>query len=172
METKSDRRSLKMKKIIWPFSNVLRFIFGILFLIAVVLDIIVIKTYLLALIMFISGCLFILRSFQYILLNNEKIMITSQLTFPIWKTQYKEIININQISKIEINKKNSYYSSRGPEPTSRGFDSMKSIHIFIELFLNDSQIKRIYANDLSQNQINIFLEYIVSKNKNVEIKKD
>ena len=49
---------------------------------------------------------------------------------------------------------------------------MKSIHIFIELFLNDSQIKRIYANDLSQNQINIILEYIVSKNKNVEIKKD
>lgn len=161
-----------MKKIIWPFGNILRFIFGMSFLIGVVLDIIVIKTYLLALILFIISCLLMLRSFQYILLNNEKIMITSQLTFSIWKTQYKEIINISQISKIEINEKSSCYSSRGPEPTSRGFDSMKSIHIFIELFLSDLQIKRIYANDLSKNQINIILEYIISKNKNIEIKKD
>lgn len=169
METKSNRRSLKMKKIIWPFSNVLRFIFGILFLIAVVLDIIVIKTYLLALIMFISGCLFILRSMQFIILNDNQIYVTMHIS--VFKIiQYKESIEISNICKIEQNYKGTNYSSRGIK-NYRGFIPRLPFK-FIELFLYDSNVKRIYADDLSQNQINIILEYIVSKNKNVKIKKD
>ena len=169
METKINRGSIKMKKIIWPLGNVLRFIFGILFLIVVVIDIILIKTYLLALVIFIIGCLMILRGMQFIILNNNQICVTMHIS-TVKIIQYKESIDINNICKIEQNYKGTNYSSRGIKKY-RGFNPRLPFK-FIELFLYDSSVKRIYADDLSKKQINKILEYIISKNKNVEIKKD
>ena len=154
-----------MRKYIIPFGFFIKIIISILFLVIAILDIVLWKKTLLAIISLLIFIFFILFGVKIIVLRDDCIYVSPDLLFGWYKVQYKEKI---QIKYVEVKTRDHTYSSRGKEKTGKGIETIRTGNKFIEFIYQDESIKRIYCLDLSNKQINKILEFCIKKN--IEIK--
>ena len=161
-----------MKKYIIPFGSIIKYVIALILLIIVALDIMLWKTIFVSIVMIVLSIFFVLFGLKIILLKDKSIYVSPDFLPGWYKVQYQEEILLDNVLFVEIRQRDYTYSSRGKEKTGRGIETRIVGNKFIEFNYSNSSIKRIYCLDLSKRQINKILEYIISKNKNVEIKKD
>lgn len=157
-----------MKKYIIPFNSIIKMIIAFVFLVIAILDIIMWNTIILSIIMIILAIFHILFGARMIVLKENSIYASPDLLFGWYKVQYKTQIYLENVSFVEVKKRDFTYSSKGKEKTGRGIETRIIGNKFIEFNYCDGSIKRVYCNDFSKKQIDKILEYCKQKNLNVK----